>query len=106
MASFDDRRRTEEARYQHDQEFLFKVRNRRNKLFGLHVAEQLGLTGEEAEAYAKDVVLADFNRPGDDDILDKVRSDLAAKGIEVSDHALQKRFKDLEAVAKEQIKAQ
>ena len=106
MTSFDDRKRQEEARYQHDQEFLFKVRNRRNKLFGLYVAELLGLKSEEADVYAKEVVLADFERPGDEDVFEKVKADLAAKGVQVSDHTLRKRFEALEAAAKEQIKAE
>ena len=106
MASFDDRRRQEEAKYQHDQDFLFKVRNRRNRLFGLYVAELLGLDGDAADVYAKQVVLADFDRPGDDDIFDKFKADLAAKGVEASDHTLRKRLQALEATAKEQIKAQ
>ena len=105
-SSFEDRKRQEEARYQHDQEFLFKVRNRRNRLFGLYVAELLGLSGPDADAYAKEVVLADFERPGDEDVFEKVRADLAAKGVEVSDHTLRKRFEVLEATAREQIKAQ
>ena len=69
----------EETRFKHDQELLFKARNRGNKMFGLWVAEQLGLTGEAAASYAKDVVMADFEMPGDDDIFTKVKADLAAK---------------------------
>ena len=79
MTTFDDRERHEETRFKHDQELAFKARNRGNRIFGMWVAEQLGLSGEAATNYAKDVVLADFEMPGDDDVLTKVKADLAAK---------------------------
>jgi hypothetical protein len=105
-SSFDDRKRQEEAKYQHDEELRFKIRNRRNKLFGLHVAELLGLQGEEAEVYAKELVLAAFERPSDADILAKAKADLAANGVEVSDHSLHKRLEAVQEAAKQQIMAQ
>ncbi len=105
MPTFDERERSEEAKFKHDQELAFKVRNRRNKLFGLWVAREfLGLEGEDAAAYAKDVVIADFEGPGDDDMMGKVKADLAARNIEVSDHLLRKHLAECEAKAKEQIK--
>jgi hypothetical protein len=70
------------------------------------VAEQLGLSGEEAQSYAKDVVVADFDLPGDEDILSKVRTDLEAKSVEVSDHVLQKRLQELRQAAAEQIRTE
>ena len=94
MTTFDDRKRQEETRFKHDQELAFKARNRGNKLFGLWIAEQLGLSGEAAQSYAKDVVIADFEAPGDDDIFTKVRADLEAKSIEISDHLLIKHLQD------------
>ncbi len=104
MDGFQDREREEEAKFRHQQELAFKIRNRRNKLFGLWVAEEfLGLSGEEALAYAKDVVMADFEGPGDDDMMDKVKRDLAAKGVEISDHRLRRRLAELEEVAREQV---
>jgi hypothetical protein len=106
MTMFDDRERQEETRFKHQQELAFKARNRGNKLFGLWVAQQLGLSGDEAESYARDVVIADFDLPGDEDIFTKVRADLEAKSIEVSDHALQKRLQELRQVAAEQIKTE
>ena len=70
MTTFDDRERGEETKFKHDLELGFKIRNRRNKLFGLWVAQTyLGLSGDEAGRYAKDVVMADFELPGDDDML-------------------------------------
>ena len=64
MTGFDDRKRYEETRFKHDQELAFKARNRGNKIFGLWIAERLGLSGDEAASYAKDVVMADFEMPG------------------------------------------
>ena len=85
----------------------FKIRNRRNKLFGLWVAEtHLGLSGDAAASYAKDVVMADFELPGDDDMLDKVKADLAKAGKSVSDHQLDKHLKELEAAARAQVMAE
>jgi hypothetical protein len=103
MSSFDDREKGFEAKYRHDQETRFKVTARRNKLLGLWAAEQLGLSGAEAEAYAKTVVAADFEKPGDDDVLHKVMADLSAKGVQVSDQALRKRLADFTHIAREQI---
>jgi hypothetical protein len=106
MTTFDDRERTEETRYKHDQELTFKARNRGNRMFGAWVAEQLGLSGEAADSYAKDVVVADFESPGDEDIFTKVRADLAAKSIEISDHLLKKRLLEFRDVAMQQIKTE
>jgi hypothetical protein len=103
MANFEDRQRKEEAQYKHDQELRFKVRNRRNRLFGLWVAEQLGKDAEAAAAYAKSVVLKDFESPGDEDVLGMVRADLAEKGIDISDHMLTKRLAEFEQAAKDQV---
>jgi hypothetical protein len=106
MTTFDDRERTEETRFKHDQELAFKARNRGNKIFGLWVAERLGLSGDAASSYAKDVVMADFEAPGDADILAKVKTDLAAKSIEISDHLLQKHLLEFREIAAKQIKTE
>ena len=106
MTTFDERERTEETRYKHDQELTFKARNRGHRMVGMWVAEQLGLSGEEADNYAKDVVVADFESPGDEDIFTKVRADLGAKSIQVSDHLLQKHLQEFRDVALQQIKTQ
>jgi hypothetical protein len=106
MTGFDDRKRQEESRYKHDQELLFKARNRGNKLFGLWVAERLGLSGEAASNYAKDVVMADFEMPGDDDIFVKVQADLNAKSIEISDRILQRQLQESRETAAQQIKSE
>ena len=106
MTGFDDRKRQEESRYKHDQELLFKARNRGNKLFGLWVAERLGLSGEAASNYAKDVVMADFEMPGDDDIFVKVQADLSAKSIEISERILQRQLQECREAAAQQIKSE
>lgn len=105
--SFEDRQKGEEAKYKHDQELAFKVRNRRNKLFGVWLAEtHLGKTGEDSFAYAKDVVMAAFERPGDSGVIDKAKEDLAAAGVEVSDHLLEKHLGECEVIAKQQVMAE
>ena len=106
MTGFDDRKRGEETRFKHDQELTFKARNRGNKIFGLWVAERLGLSGEEASAYAKDIVMADFELPGDEDIFTKVRADLAAKSIDISERILEKQLQECRETAAQQIKTE
>ena len=80
MTAFDERRDAFEKKFAHDQDLRFKATARRNKLFGLWVAERLGKTGAEADEYAKSVVLADFEEAGDADVLRKVTKDLEAAG--------------------------
>jgi hypothetical protein len=104
MTTFEDRERGEESKFKHDLELGFKVRNRRNKMFGLWIAQtHLGLSGDAATAYAKEVVMADFEEPGDADMMRKVRADLDKAGQSVSDHLLEKHLKELEAVARKQV---
>jgi hypothetical protein len=107
MTGFDERQKGQEEAYRHSEELRFKVRNRRNRLFGQWIAQtHLGLTGEEATAYAKDVVMADFQTPGDDDMLAKVKADLAKAGKSLSDHLLGKHLAELEQVARQQVMAE
>ncbi len=103
MSGFDERGKGFEKKFERDQEFVFKVNARRNRLLGAWAAEKLGLAGDEAEAYAKSVVVADFEKPGDDDVLQKVLADLHAKGAEVSEHQVRRQMDMLLAVAREQI---
>ncbi|WP_374443257.1 DUF1476 domain-containing protein [Stella sp.] len=106
MSTFNEREKGFEKKFERDQETLFKVNARRNRLLGAWAAEKLGLTGEEADAYAKSVVVADFEKPGDDDVLQKVLGDLTAKGVAVSEHQVRKQMDALLAVAQEQIASQ
>ncbi|MGF1609412.1 MAG: DUF1476 domain-containing protein [Kiloniellales bacterium] len=103
MTTFKDRERAFEDKYKHDQELQFRVDVRRNKLLGLWAAELLGRSADEAEAYAKEVIAADFEAPGDADVVRKVLGDLETQGIEMSEHRLRKKMDELLALAKEQI---
>ncbi|MDA0653643.1 MAG: DUF1476 domain-containing protein [Proteobacteria bacterium] len=100
---FNDREKGFEAKYQHDQETQFKVTARRNKLLGLWAAEKMGLSGADADAYAKEVVIADFEEAGDDDVLRKVFGDLTGKGVGVDEKAVRKEMDALMATAHQQI---
>ncbi|MEE8171630.1 MAG: DUF1476 domain-containing protein [Alphaproteobacteria bacterium] len=77
---FDERKSAAEAKFKHDEEFKFKVMARRNKLLGLWAADLMKIEGADADAYAKQVVISDFEEPGDDDVLRKVLGDLQANG--------------------------
>ncbi len=79
MATFADREREFEARFKHDEELRFKATARRNHLLGLWAAEHLGLTGDAAEAYAKEIIAAQFQPGGDKRVVDKLTGELAAK---------------------------
>jgi len=103
MTTFDDREKAFEQKYKHDQELQFKVEVRRNKLLGLWVAEMLDLKGDDAQAYAKEVVSADFEEPGDADLVHKVLADLEAKNVDMNEHRLRKKMDELTVVAKTQI---
>jgi hypothetical protein len=80
MTTFADREKEFETRFKHDQEFRFKATARRNRLLGLWAAQRMGLAGAEADAYAREVVAAEFEPGGDKHVIDKVVGDLAAKG--------------------------
>ena len=101
MASMDDRKDAFEKKFAHDEELKFKATARRNKLLGLWAAEKLGKTGEDAEAYAKAVVVADFEEAGDDDVFRKIRADFDAAGVDQSDHQIRRTMDELldEAIA-------
>ena len=104
MTTFDKREEGFEKKFAHDEELRFKANARRNKLFGLWAAEKMGLSGPAADAYAKEVVVADFEEAGDDDVFRKVRKDFDAKGVAQSDQDIRKTMTDLMAHAIEQIK--
>lgn len=103
MANFNEREKGFEAKFKRDEEFRFRVTARRNKLLGLWAAEKMGLGGDAADTYAKDVVKSDFEKPGDDDVLQKVFGDLQAKGVDASEHLIRKNMDDLMATAADQI---
>lgn len=105
MSSFDKRQEGFEKKFAHDEELRFKATARRNKLLGLWAAEKLGKSGDEAEAYAKSVVVADFEEAGDDDVFRKIRKDFDAAGVQQSDHQIRRTMEELFATAVDQIKA-
>ncbi|NMM44412.1 DUF1476 domain-containing protein [Rhodospirillaceae bacterium KN72] len=104
MSQFDEREKSFEAKHSHDREQEFKAIARRNKLLGLWAAEQMGITGDAADGYAKEVVMADFDEPGDDDVLRKVLGDMQGKGIDTSEHLIRKQMTELLDVARLQVK--
>jgi len=105
MTTFDKREEGFEKRFAVDEELKFKANARRNKLLGLWAAEKLGISGAEAEAYAKAVVLADLEEVGDDDVFRKIRKDFDAKGVTESDHQIRRTMDEFMAKAIESIKA-
>ena len=103
MTGFDERKKGFEAKYRLDQEARFKISARRNKLLGLWAAERMGMSGASAEEYAKEVVVADFDKPGDADVLEKVLNDLTDKGLEITDAQVRKQMDKLIETARVQI---
>lgn len=104
MSGFDKREEGFEKKFALDEELRFKAMARRNKMLGLWAAEKLGLASGEADAYAKTVVMADFDEPGDEDVYRKVRADFDAKGAKISDEDIRRAMNDLLAKAIEEIK--
>lgn len=100
MSSFEDRENAFENKYAHDAEMQFKAEARRNKLLGLWAADLLGKTGEDADAYAKEVIKSDFEEAGDEDVYRKVSGDLGAKADEATIRA---KMKEYMAEAKAQL---
>jgi len=103
MATFDDRKRGEEAKFAMDQAADFKVMARRNKLLGLWAADLMDLSGSDADAYAKEVVLSDLEEVGDEDVFRKIRGDFDIKGVDRSDTRIREHMAELIAVAREQL---
>ena len=103
--TFDKREEGFEKKFAHDEELKFKATSRRNKLFGLWAAEKLGLSGADADAYAKEVVVADFEEAGDDDVFRKVRKDFDAKGVKETDEQIRRIMTELMGTAVKQIQA-
>ena len=105
MSSFDNREKDFENKFKHDQELQFKVTARRNRLFGEWAGGQMGLSGEALTAYAKDVVMSDFEKPGDEDLIEKVLGDIAEKNAAIDEKELRAKFAALLHEAYDQINA-
>jgi hypothetical protein len=105
MTTFDKREEAFEKQFAHDEELRFKATARRNKLLGLWAAEKLGLKGAEADSYALSLVMSDFEDTADRDVLRKIRKDFDAKGVDQSDHQINRHATELMAHAIQAIKA-
>jgi hypothetical protein len=105
MTTFDKREEGFEKQFAHDEELRFKATARRNKMLGLWAAERLGLTGGDAENYAREIVLAEFEQGGDRAVIEKIRKDLAAKGVVQSEHQITRIMTDLTGKAIADIRA-
>ena len=105
MSSFDKREEGFEKKFALDEEQKFKAEARRNKLLGLWAAEKLGMTGDAATAYSKEVVAADFEEAGDQDVQNKVVKDFAAKAVAVTSAEVRAKMDELMAAAVAQVKA-
>lgn len=103
MTTFDKREEGFEKKFAHDEELKFKATARRNRLLGLWAAAELGKTGADADAYSKEVVAADFEEAGDDDVVRKVVKDLASKGV--TEAEVRSKMQELLAEAVKQIQA-
>ncbi len=105
MTTFDDREKAFENLYARDQEMQFKVIARRNRLLGAWAANLMGLTDVEAESYAKDVVRADFEEAGDEDVIRKLLGDLTSAGVECDETRIREALDHKAVEAKRQIMA-
>jgi hypothetical protein len=105
MTTFDKREEAFEKKFAVDEELKFKAEARRNKLLGLWVAEKLGMTGAEADGYAKEVVATEFADTGNRDVFRKVMGDFASKGVNVTEKEIRARMNELMAQAVAQVKA-
>jgi hypothetical protein len=105
MTTFDKREEGFEKKFAHDEELRFKATARRNKLLGLWAAVKLGLSGADADAYAKEVVIADLEEAGDADVVRKLRKDFDAKKISITDQDITRAMSEMLAQAVAQIQA-
>jgi len=103
MTSFEDREKGFERKFAHDEELKFKATARRNKLLGMWAAAEMGITGDAAQGYAREVIKADLEQPGEEDLFRKIRKDFDAKGVQQSDHQIRDKMSDLMSQAIAQI---
>ena len=103
MTSFDDRERAFETQFARDEEMMFRVTARRNRLLGQWAGEKMGLTAEETDAYAKAVVQADFEEAGDEDVIRKLLGDLTSADVEIDDAAVRAALAEKTIEARRQL---
>ncbi len=106
MTNFEDREKGFERKFAHDEELKFRATARRNKLLGLWAAGEMGIKGDAAQAYAREVIKADLEQPGEEDVFRKIRKDFDAKGVQQSDHQIRRKMSDLMSEAIAQIEAE
>ena len=106
MTTFDDRERAFESKFAHDEELRFRVIARRNRLLGQWAARLMGLSDAEADAYAKDVIRADFEEAGDEDVIRKVLGDLTSAGVDTDEAKIREAIGHKEVEARRQIMEQ
>ena len=103
MTQFDERERAFEAKFARDEEMQFRVLARRNRLLGEWAAGLMGLTAEEAEAYAKDVIRADFEEAGDEDVIRKLLGDLTSANVEIDEDRIREALGHKSVEARRQL---
>ncbi|MEM8936228.1 MAG: DUF1476 domain-containing protein [Pseudomonadota bacterium] len=103
MSSFDDREDKFEKKFAHDAALQFKAEARRNKILGHWAAGLMGKTGDDAEAYAKEVIMADLEEAGDEDVFRKLRGDFDASGVDQSDHQIRRQMAEAMEEAVKQL---
>jgi hypothetical protein len=103
MTMFDEREKAFEAKFAHDQEMLFRIAARRNRLLGEWAAAKMGLTPEETDAYAKAVVQADFEEAGDEDVIRKVLGDMTSAGIDIDEAGVRTALDEQSVIARRQF---
>lgn len=106
MTTFDNREKAYESKFARDEELRFKAGARRNRLLGMWAAEKLGLSGEKATEYAASVVRADFEKPGEEDVFEKLRTDFDAAGVAQSDQQIRTAMNEFMAMAVEQLRSE
>ncbi|MBL4863290.1 MAG: DUF1476 domain-containing protein [Rhodobiaceae bacterium] len=105
MSTFDKREEGFESKFAHDADLRFKAEARRNKLVGVWAADLMGLKGDEATAYGKELIKEDLKEAGDDDVFRKLRADFDAKKVEQSDHQIRRTLDEMMAKAVEEIQS-
>lgn len=103
MTTFDDRERAFETKFARDQEMQFKITARRNRLVGQWAAGLMKLTDVETDAYAKDIIRADFEEAGDEDVIRKLLGDLTSAGVDIDETRIREALHEKQVEARRQF---
>ena len=101
MSSFDERQKSFEKKFAHDEELQFKVNARRNKYLGQWASKLLGYNEEKEKEYIQSIIKADFEEAGDEDVFRKIKEDL--KDHNISDEEIRKKMNEFDEKAKSEI---